>query len=72
VLSKGTPELCTRMVNKRLQEVNAEIARKTDDDPDVVDTQWFDDKQANRAALVEANHELHTEITNRKVGANHG
>lgn len=72
MLSKTTLELCKRMVNKRLREVNEEIARKTDEDPDVVDTQWFEDKQANRQALVDANHELHSAITNRKVGANHG
>lgn len=70
-ISNRTLALCQRMIGERLQTVNDQIATKTGEEPDIVDTQWFDDKQRQRDALKSANDELHREFQERKKERQH-
>lgn len=53
-----TVQLLERLVDRTLNDLNGLIAEKTGVDPDIVDTQWFEDTQRRRTGLVEAQSEL--------------
>lgn len=58
--------LLQRIVVKELQDVNRQIAERTGQDPDVVDSQWFEDKQRSREVLVDIERELTRESKSLK------